>query len=91
MYMIEIREDKLDELVENAEKMLRYGGKVMSCLDSLGGERGRMGRRSPMPDYRDDWRTERERDGYDDDREGRYGERDGRGYGGGYGGGRGRY
>ena len=35
MYMIEIREDKLDELVENAEKMLRYGGKVMSCLDSL--------------------------------------------------------
>lgn len=37
--------------------------------------------------YRDDWRTERERDGYDDDREGRYGERDGRGYGGG----RGRY
>lgn len=83
--MIEIREDKLDELVENAEKMLRYGGKVMSCLDSLGGERGRMGRRSPMPDYRDEWRTER--DDYDDDRESRYGERDGRGYGRG----RGRY
>ena len=54
MYMIEIREDKLDELVENAEKMLRYGGKVMSCLDSLSGERGRMGHRSPMPDYRDE-------------------------------------
>ena len=87
MYMIEIREDKLDELMENAEKMLRYGGKVMSCLDSLSGERGRMGHRSPMPDYRDDWRTERERDDYDDDREGRYGERDGRGYGRG----RGRY
>lgn len=85
MYMIEIREDKLDELVENAEKMLRYGGKVMSCLDSLSGERGRMGRRSPMPDYRDEWRTER--DDYDDDRESRYGERDGRGYGRG----RGRY
>ena len=30
--MIEITENKFDELVENAEKMLRYGGKVMSCL-----------------------------------------------------------
>lgn len=57
--MIEITENKFDELVENAEKMLRYGGKVMSCLDTM--KHGRMGERSPM-DYRD-W-NERER--YDD-------------------------
>lgn len=30
MYMVEITENKFDELVENAEKMLKYGGKVMS-------------------------------------------------------------
>lgn len=29
--MIEITEDKLGTLAENAEKMLRYGGKVMQC------------------------------------------------------------
>lgn len=28
-YIIEITEDKLGTLAENAEKMLRYGGKVM--------------------------------------------------------------
>ena len=32
MYMVEITENKFDELVENAEKMLKYGGKVMSAL-----------------------------------------------------------
>lgn len=50
MYMIEITEDKYSELAENAEKMLKYGGKVMSCLDSMKGEI--YGERTPMPDYR---------------------------------------
>ena len=81
MYMTEITESKFDELVENAEKMLRYGGKVMSCLDSIQRGSDRMGERSPMPDYRDDWRRDserRERDMYDDDDDdGRYGERRG--------------
>lgn len=89
MYMIEITENKFDELVENAEQMLRYGGKVMSCLDSMQRSEGRMGERSPMPDYRDMGRNERERYGergmdYDDG--GRYGERYGGGYHGGGGG-----
>lgn len=81
-YVIEITESKFDELSENVEKMLRYGGKVMSCIDRM--RRERMGERMPMPDYRDDWRNEREeRDWRDSER---YGERryDGRG-------GRGRY
>lgn len=86
MYMTEITESKFDELCENAEQMLRYGGKVMSCLDSMQRSSNRMGERSPMPDYRDEWRNERGR--YDRDMdgrdEGRYGER----YGGGYHGGR---
>lgn len=34
-YVIEITESKYDKLVDNAEKMLRYGGKVMQCLDEL--------------------------------------------------------
>lgn len=72
-YMIEITENKFEELAENAEKMLRYGGKVMSCLDSL--KHGRMGERSPMPDYRDGWRDHGRDDDYDryDDRRGGYG------------------
>ena len=51
MYMIEITENKMDELVENVEKCLRYGGKAMSCLDSLRRGNSRMGERMPMPDY----------------------------------------
>lgn len=86
MYMVEITDNKFDELVENAEKMLKYGGKVMSCLESMRQGEGRMGERSPMPDYRDMGRDERRRyeRSMDYDNEGRYGER----YGGGYYGGR---
>ena len=67
-FIVEITEDKFSELTENAEKMLRYGGKVMSCLDSI--KRERYGERSPMPDYRSsDYRNQRpepERDDYPD-------------------------
>lgn len=36
-YIVEITEDKFSELTENAEKMLRYGGKVspVSTLSSV--------------------------------------------------------
>lgn len=70
-YMIEITEDKLVTLAENAEKMLRYGGKVMQCIDDLHRGSGRMGERyddyRSMGDYREKWND-------DDDRD-RYGER----------------
>lgn len=51
--MIEITEDKYEELAENAEKMLRHGGKIMSCIDSI--RRERMGER--IPDYRNGGRN----------------------------------
>lgn len=67
-FIVEITEDKFSELTENAEKMIRYGGKVMSCLDSI--KRERYGERSPMPDYRSsdyhNQRHESERDDYPD-------------------------
>lgn len=56
MVMIEITEDKFDDLYENIESMLDFGSKAMSCLKKMKQER--MGER--MPDYRDDWRRERE-------------------------------
>lgn len=75
-YMIEITEDKVSTMSELAEKMLQYGGKLMSCISELEDSRnGRMGRRSPMPDYRDKWND------YDDDR---YDERHGGRRNGGY-------
>ena len=86
MVMIEITEDKFEDLYENIENMLRYSGKAMTCLDHL--KKERMGER--MPDYRDGWKEERER--WRNDREGingdwnypsRYGERGGGYHGGG--------
>ena len=60
MRVIEIREDSLRSFAENVEKMLRYAGKSMQCIEDLrGGEM--MGERR---DY------EREYDG--DDERGRY-------------------
>ena len=64
-FIVEITEDKFSELTENAEKMLRYGVKVMSCLDSI--KRERYGERSPMPDYRSsDYRNQRHESEHDD-------------------------
>lgn len=48
--MIEITEDKFDDLYDNIESMLGFGSKAMSCLKKMKQER--MGER--MPDYRDD-------------------------------------
>ena len=49
-HIIEITESKYDHLVENAEKMLRYGGKVMQCLDELC-EEGHYGERGGRGGY----------------------------------------
>lgn len=35
MRVIEIREDRLHSLAENVEKMLRYAGKSMQCIEDL--------------------------------------------------------
>lgn len=72
----------------NIESMLGFGSKAMSCLKKMKQER--MGER--MPDYRDDWRREREErenrrrfNNVNDDWNypNRYGERGGGGYNGG--------
>ena len=78
-YMIEITESKVNEMSELVEKMLKYGGKLMHCIDEMGDDRSeRMGRRSPMQDYRDNWKN------YDDDDYDRYDERRGGRRSGGY-------
>ena len=43
MVMIEVSESKIGKMAEYAEKMLRYGGKLMSCIDTI--ERGEYGDR----------------------------------------------
>lgn len=47
--MIEVSESKIGKMAEYAEKMLRYGGKLMSCIDTI--ERGEYGDREG---YRED-------------------------------------
>lgn len=49
MVMIEVSESKIGKMAEYAEKMLRYGGKLMSCIDTI--ERGEYGDREG---YRED-------------------------------------
>lgn len=48
MYMVEITEDKIDKATEYAEKMLKYGGKLMQCLSEWQ-EEGGMDEREGMP------------------------------------------
>ena len=52
--MIQIEESKLDKMSEYAEKMLKYGGKLMSCIEEMSEESG-MGERGRM-NYRDEGR-----------------------------------
>ena len=35
MVMIEISESKVEKMSDYAEKMVRYGGKLMQCLEEL--------------------------------------------------------
>jgi len=43
--MIQIEESKFDKLSDYTEKMLKYGGKIMSCLSEIEEEHGGMGHR----------------------------------------------
>ena len=36
--IIEMKEGKLESLAEYAEKVLRYGGKLMQCIEDLEGK-----------------------------------------------------
>lgn len=44
MVMIEISESKVDKMYDLAGKMLKYGGKLMQCLEEIPGN-GNMGER----------------------------------------------
>lgn len=35
MKIVEITEDKVSDMYEYAEKMLKYGGKLMNCLEGM--------------------------------------------------------
>lgn len=70
MYMVEITEDKIDKATEYAEKMLKYGGKLMQCLSEWQ-EEGGMDEREGAPYMNRNRYGEREEQG------GRYGNRGG--------------
>lgn len=57
MRVIELSDDKVCKMSELAEKMLRYGGKLMQCIEEMGGERygerNRMGYREE-PEWEDE-------------------------------------
>lgn len=72
--MVEISESKVEKLTDYAEKVLKYGGKMMQCIEELAEGEG-MGER-----WDEDRRYEDRR--YDDDRYDEMGERN---YGGGSG------
>lgn len=40
MYMIQIEESKVEKMSELAEKMLKYGGKLMQCIEEMSEESG---------------------------------------------------
>ena len=72
MRVIKIEEGKVDKMSDYAEKMLKYGGKLMSCIEEL--SEGGYGERDDDDDWEDDDMGMRE--GY---RGGRGGDRDERG------------
>ncbi len=50
MYIIEVTEDKYEQLAKHAEEMLRHGDMLMQCLDSLKDNKtGSMQRGQRMP------------------------------------------
>lgn len=76
--MIEIEDSKVDKMAELAEKMLKYGGKLMSCIEELSeesgmGERGGYGNRGSGGSMGNRYI---ERDGAGGNRTGGYGNRD---------------
>ena len=75
---IVITESKKEKMSEYAEKMLRYGGKLMQCIDSL--DEGGYGNRDDDDDEMDDDDDFGQRGGYSGGRSS-YGMRDGGPYG----------
>jgi hypothetical protein len=75
MYMVEITEDKIDKATEYAEKMLKYGGKLMQCLSEWQ-EEGGMDEREGMPYMNRNRYGEREEQGRYGNRGGSMGYRD---------------
>jgi hypothetical protein len=59
--IIEIQDTKLQHLSEYAEKVLRYGGKLMQCLEDLEGK-------SKYNEYRGTDSRRYEKDRWDDER-----------------------
>ena len=59
--IIEIQDTKLQHLSEYAEKVLRYGGKLMQCLEDLEGK-------SKYNEYRGTDSHRYEKDRWDDER-----------------------
>ena len=47
-FMVQIEESKVDKMTEYAEKMLKYGGKLMSCIEEMSEESGMGYRRDSM-------------------------------------------
>lgn len=72
MRVIKIEEGKVDKMSDYAEKMLKYGGKLMSCIEEL--SEGGYGERDDDDDWEDDDMGMRE--GYRGGYGGRYGNRD---------------
>ena len=63
MKIIEITENKMSDLYDYAEKMLKYGGKMMSCLEDLkeGKSMGHRGNRYDNDGYGErDWEEDDE-------------------------------
>lgn len=54
MIMIEITEDKIRTISEYAEKMLRYGGKLMTAIEELEGRDRGFRDEDGMRGYRDE-------------------------------------
>lgn len=72
MRVIKIEEGKVDKMSDYAEKMLKYGGKLMACIEEL--SEGGYGERDDDDDWDDDDDDMGMRGGY---REGRGGSRGG--------------
>lgn len=70
MRVIKIEESKVDKMSDYAEKMLKYGGKIMQCLEELSD--GEMGERDDDDDEEEDFGM---RGGSMGSRGGRMGER----------------
>lgn len=59
--IIEVQDSKLEHLSEYAEKVIRYGEKLMDCVEELSSK-------SKYSEYPGHERKHRERERYDEDR-----------------------